>query len=79
MSRSYRKTPYHGLAGTSAGSMKWYRRAWNSKERRRWKNAIASGDYENAEWILPWNEWDSPRDGIAYDQEWFETYKGRIK
>lgn len=73
MSRSYRHTPVAGIA--SWNGIKWYKRVWNSRERRRWKDAIAHGLYEEAEWTIPWNEWDCPRDGKVYNPEYFNSKK----
>lgn len=76
MSRSYRHSLYGPIAGCSAGSMRWYRRYWNSKERRRWKDAIIHGEFEQAEYSIPWDEWDSPRDGVVYyGPSWYNSKK----
>jgi|WetSurMetagenome_2_1015567.scaffolds.fasta_scaffold1013305_1 hypothetical protein len=74
MSRSYR----HSLIGPVASDkgIKWYKRVWNSKERRRWKDAVKKGLYDLAEFARPWNEWDSPRDGkVFYGPEWYNSKK----
>ena len=48
MSRSYRKTPMAGIA--SWNGIKWYKRYWNSRQRRRWKNEApaASGKHQGS-------------------------------
>ena len=79
MSRSYRKTPIYPIASSSPGAMRWYKRYWNSRARRMWKDAVSHGDYDLAEAELMWNEWDSPRDGQHYWGKGFDTYKGRSK
>jgi hypothetical protein len=78
MSRSYRKTRITGIAETNAGSMKWYKRYHSSQERMRVREAIHAQEYELLEnEIVPWNEWDTPRDGKRYwhDDEWWEKIR----
>ena len=77
MSRSYRKTPMAGIA--SWNGIKWYKRYWNSRQRRRWKDMVAHGDFDNIDSELPWNEWDTPRDGKFYDPEFFSDKRNRSK
>lgn len=67
MSRSCRKTPITGIAGSS--SEKWYKRFRAKKERAKVKEVLSLGLYDLLEIELaPWNEWDTGRDG----KQWFD-------
>lgn len=64
MSRSRKKTPITGI--TTSESDKWYKRFFHQKLRSRAHNLLKVGDYENAEYDLPYNDWDTPKDGKRY-------------
>jgi hypothetical protein len=67
MSRSYRKTPITGIAGSK--SEKWYKRFRAKRERAKVRELLAKGLYELLEVELcPWDEWDTGRDG----KQWFD-------
>ena len=59
--------------------MGWFKRLFNSRERIHWKDAISHADYDNAEYALPWDEWDSPRDGKQWMGDYFTDKKTRSK
>lgn len=82
MARSKWKTPICGM--TSNCGQKLFRSQQNSKERKRVKQLLAVGKYEDLPHPKKYgNEWDSPRDGKRWfgnlehhkDPEWREYYK----
>jgi hypothetical protein len=73
MSNSRRKHKFFGMACTSSGSMKQFRKYLHHKERVELRKRLKLGldvDYQ----LVPWDEWASPRDGIKYWADATEEY-----
>jgi hypothetical protein len=49
-----------GIASTSD---KWYKKILHGRRRARVRDAINTGEYEDAEIDLPYEEWAAPKDG----------------
>jgi len=64
MSRTVRR-PFANNAGGKGE--KFYKHQRSSEERRRARDAIALGDYDIVYQLVPWDEWDTNRDGVKYD------------
>jgi len=60
MSRSRRKL-FMPLCGNDG--IKWYKQYHNGRNRARLRTMLASGNYDVGYELIPWNEWDCPRDG----------------
>ena len=60
MSRSRRKL---FMPVASGHGMKWYKSFHNGRNRARLRSMLASGNYDVGYELIPWNEWDCPRDG----------------
>lgn len=61
MSRSYKKYPFVGR--TYAKSDRWYKHYLHSKRRRRVRDMIATGQYDDLDTDLIFDAWDSDKDG----------------
>lgn len=61
MGKSRRKTPIIGW--TKAESDRWYKKLLHGQRRRLVRDAINTGNYEEAEIELPYEEWATPKDG----------------
>ncbi len=69
MSNSYKRTPIFPHTGSK--SAKWYKKVWHGKLRTRVRNLIAHQDFDNAQFDLPYNDWDDPRDGKQYHTNFY--------
>ena len=66
MTNSYRHTPIFSMASPKAGQVRKYKDYRWGRERMRTRTAIATEQYDDAERLTHWNEWDCPRDGKHY-------------
>lgn len=77
MSRSRRKTPIIGFA---ADSDRWYKKYRAGKERARLKALLRHQKFDEAMFVLvPWDWWDSCKDGKLYLKEEYRTYQNMRK
>jgi len=60
MSRSFRKSPFRGLASNSD---KWYKKFLHKRERRKAKISLKSGRFDINYQIFSYSDWDAPKDG----------------
>ena len=63
MSRSRRRHLFIPHAGHSSESMKWYKQYHNGRNRAKLRTMLANGNYDVGYELIPWDEWDCPRDG----------------
>ena len=43
--------------------IKWYKQYHNGRNRAKLRSMLAHGNYDVGYELIPWNEWDCPRDG----------------
>ena len=67
MSRSRRKA-FKAVCGSSAG-IKWYKRWHSKRERAKLRNEMAHDNHDVAYQLIPWDEWDCPRDGYRMTED----------
>ena len=70
-----------GLATNKHGvALKAFKHQRVGRERCALRNAIANGSFDEIDTeLIPWNEWDSPRDGKFYVQHGSNPEKSRRK
>ncbi len=74
MSRSHKKRPFYGLAGSRTGIQKWFRSSENRAKRKKVRQILTKA-LLGYDVIMPHekeygNEWASPRDGKVRLDNW---------
>lgn len=64
MSRSRKKTPIMGI--TKASSDAWYKKYLHGKRRAKVRGLIYWGDFDGAETDIPYDWWETEKDGRQY-------------
>lgn len=62
MSRSRRKL---FMPMASDDGIRWFKQYHNGRNRAKLRAMLASGNYDVGYELIPWNEWDTPRDGYT--------------